>query len=298
MRRNFVTLDVFTDRRFAGNPLAVVLDAEGLDAAAMQAIAREFSHPETVFVLHAGRSRASGAASHLHADAGIAVRRPSDRRDGGAARPARRRRRRPRLRARGGDRPDPLHARDRAAPDAAAPASRLPQLPAETGPAADDATIAAALGLAPADIGFAGFRPARWSAGNPFTFVPVAGLAAIARCRADLTRFDDAFPRRRRLHFLRRDRRAGPRFPCQDVRARFRYRRGSRDRIGRRRLRRAHCRARRARRRRPRDRHRAGLRDGPPQPDPARNGNCGPESSYSASIGGDAVIVTEGTIEA
>ena len=50
MRRRFVTLDVFTDRRFAGNPLAVVLDADGLETAAMQAVAREFNHPETVFV--------------------------------------------------------------------------------------------------------------------------------------------------------------------------------------------------------------------------------------------------------
>src|SRR5713226_5805686 len=50
MRRRFATLDVFTDRRFAGNPLAVVLDTEALDAAAMQSIAREFNHPETVFV--------------------------------------------------------------------------------------------------------------------------------------------------------------------------------------------------------------------------------------------------------
>ena len=31
MRRRFVTLDVFTRRRFAGNPLAVVLDADGLE---------------------------------------------------------------------------------------------------------------------------------------------------------------------------------------------------------------------------------------------------------------------------
>src|SRR5436305_12026262 len=51
MRRQFVTLDVFTERRFAGNPLAVVLDAEGLATDTMQAIAREFNHPETVFVL-------------------------------------------------------------------------------------------------------------------------------------------------------------------------------------------------------------------------------------------------------
>ena len=45
MPRRFVTLDVFTGERFAGNPLAVVLDAEGLDTAAMQAIAREFNLP-------------------------------------------------------------------------------------------------------------------------------------------------------------------------------------------------------------------------------------------------------------
>src|SRR5260370_34509365 len=50
MRQRFATLDVFTDRRFAGNPLAVVREAEGLSADAMQAIAREFNHPETVFV--------------------------------------------------------------------------------------------------------------------------------------------------------------------------------------------------------------------------------------------------------
>src|SRR5256885_106593 len=51
MRRRFATLDVFTGRRFAGNPLAVVLDVEGLDGTAMQTIAREFNLSETVFVL-------------------------------------------------------------------------------------------------------------------------------------------------------------------------------------------------------------------------------------------------------
>jgi len=42
---------VFTDRRFGGNPLAVLLDARGLDDAQMQAIAREFNLSETTFVL-------------------------------------------------------------------------------------------------------------------------------------------------------------------------------------------------------------------------------------------------------
>lgn len=51
MRRRFVTVDVFTERPFGGNPLAVVLDAEGLTAAQMQAVAREFNYSETTFVL-------------------------------------------------------------------------------------------------------------------------------------------------------------------------------------------------------------------------------------------------------
>lgn len=44
-------VDVFTDRRFCGNPLAVFVDAEGLDGEQMQAIAREMNLSETVFCL-------------------------------------------------------------------------------------------------------------------------------------------------------------------------------------------------------------------------------------------------------
>ena len=51
MPRRYVTLDVFTSRPLGGNPLAVVLDAAGLDDAAMQHITREFNLSETVFVL-------------------------------------------------------------------------------------------------------------------------------------------------------------------------------------------------------------------------------------------------------
>lgn len=48
---SFVTVDVFTDRRFGGNPLAVFPDARGLSSAEMQSIAREFNLSETTFVL-------------------------------------------------------------------------------------------------------------------------------------------------------------------------------------------------------------------------------------------------------
>ena len=51
MQRHYFTLDVFTDRALAGNPLAVVLDAQGLETSDMQAIAAEFNLSETVFVL-------------------------------------------------------------------------------------------------------------------------------------------------------------------------------------------------------------------------------------------------------
>lgn len=50
-RYRFHTLDVFTDTRFGGNPLAVVLDADGLSSERMQIIAAEFNISETVFVL-------------------------------------------------------------------------------------------------------------------------------------------------------------------------------------------------------------------------------------------------------
>jgi trans-2,3-dihydro-3-hydroxyanthranilate isomerase len=51
MQVEFETVDVFTDRRFGGNPLAVVPNAQGLATAQMQSIAAEFNLAETTFVL-------------------------------------------------------------------------------------------------------------------------------------------------------------------------------------------------------------------------------------------------------
>ena len=61
--RRYLLLDVFSGTVLEGNPLAIVLDAEGLDTARMQKITREFNLSETVFVLppenpaHAARIR-------------------------------------------------------------------------------------------------------------------------------------------------------------------------------------------------------------------------------------------------
>jgi trans-2,3-dihydro-3-hydroxyanthranilate isomerase len=51
MQRRYITVDVFTNRAFGGNQLAVVLDPGGLSTAQMQAIATEFNYSETTFVL-------------------------------------------------------------------------------------------------------------------------------------------------------------------------------------------------------------------------------------------------------
>lgn len=55
MPQPFVIVDVFTNRPFGGNPLAVVLDADRLSTEQMQTIAREFNFSETTFVCSPNR---------------------------------------------------------------------------------------------------------------------------------------------------------------------------------------------------------------------------------------------------
>ncbi len=50
-RLSFVQLDVFSSRRFEGNPLAVFLDGRGLSDQEMQTLAREMNLSETTFIL-------------------------------------------------------------------------------------------------------------------------------------------------------------------------------------------------------------------------------------------------------
>lgn len=56
-RRPLMTVDVFTDVAYKGNPVAVVLDAEGLNEASMQTFARWTNLSETTFVLSPARRR-------------------------------------------------------------------------------------------------------------------------------------------------------------------------------------------------------------------------------------------------
>jgi trans-2,3-dihydro-3-hydroxyanthranilate isomerase len=150
----------------------------------MQAIAREFSHPETVFMLppreraHRARLRIFTPARELpfagHPTVGTAVF----------------------IALRDSAEPGhefvieeaigPVHCKMESRSVAHGSAHfLLPQLPSQAGPMPDDATVATALGISASDIGFAAFRPARWSAGVAITLVPIRGLRAIAACQPD-----------------------------------------------------------------------------------------------------------------
>ena len=79
MKYRFFIADVFTDRPFTGNQLAVLPDAEGLSTRAMQALAREFNFAESTFVLPPSSPEFRGEGAHLHAEGRDALRRPSRR---------------------------------------------------------------------------------------------------------------------------------------------------------------------------------------------------------------------------
>ncbi len=184
MRRRYHVLDVFTDTALAGNPLAVVLDADGLDAPRMQAVAREFNLSETVFVaaprdpVNSARLRIFTPAAELpfagHPTIGTAVLLATlnagdllARQDVGLV-----------LEEPIG--PVTCSVRHRRG-EAAHARFEAPRLAEPVGAPPNAAALAATFGLAADEIGFADHRPSAFSAGNPFIFVPLASLDALAR---------------------------------------------------------------------------------------------------------------------
>ncbi len=184
MQLAYHSLDVFTDRPFSGNPLAVVLDADRLATDAMQAIAREFNLSETVFVqqptnpAHTAKVRIFTPAAELpfagHPTIGAAILIAELRATGP-----------------GGDL-DAIVSLEQSIGivrvgvrlrrgQAAFAELDAPKLPEETGVLPPDDRLAAAFGLLPREIGFANHRPTLLAAGNSFAFVPVASLQAMAR---------------------------------------------------------------------------------------------------------------------
>lgn len=194
MKRRFVTLDVFTTQRHAGNPLAVVLDSDGLDTAAMQVITREFNLSETVFVAspadprHRAAIRIFTPGQELpfagHPTVGTAVLLAlRDHAEGRAVDILT-------LEEKVGLVPCAVTVADAVSGRAV---FTLPKLPERLDHRIDDADLAAALGLDAADIGFEGHRASAFSGGVPFTFIPVGGRDAVARARPVGDAFERAF---------------------------------------------------------------------------------------------------------
>jgi trans-2,3-dihydro-3-hydroxyanthranilate isomerase len=190
MALDYRIYDVFTDTPLSGNPLAVVEGADGLDTAAMRAIAREFNLSETVFVLPASQPTHSASvriftpafelpfAGHPTIGTAIAL-----------------------AEARFGrvetetdvlivleEKVGAVRCGVRLGVDTAFAEFDLPRLPREIPAVLDRDMIAAALEIMPTEIGFENHAPTIWTAGVPYVCVPVANLASAARAHpiADL----------------------------------------------------------------------------------------------------------------
>lgn len=188
----FHLLDVFTDRRFGGNPLAVVEDADALSEAEMRSVAREFNCSETVFLqaprdpVHTARARIFTPQRELpfagHPTIGAAVLLAETRAGDMLAR---------------GDlvialeeeigviRCEMLRGRTGVA-YAQAPLPMLPQA-LDAAPTAD--ALAAALSLEAQDIGFGAHVPLVCAAGAPILFAPLRARAALERARREPVSF-------------------------------------------------------------------------------------------------------------
>jgi trans-2,3-dihydro-3-hydroxyanthranilate isomerase len=193
MQLRYHVLDVFTDTRFGGNPLAVVLDADALDGPRMQTIAREFNLSETVFVLkpqnaaHTARVRIFTPvvelpfAGHPTVGTGALLAQLQASEPLGDALIV--------LEEKVGIVRVGVRLRPGAPPFAEFGA---PKLPEESGTLAPPERLAGALSLIPAEIGFENHRPTKFSAGNAFAFVPVASLEAMAKARVAAQHWDAA----------------------------------------------------------------------------------------------------------
>ncbi|GAA0773991.1 PhzF family phenazine biosynthesis protein [Roseibium denhamense] len=196
MGRRYAILDVFTNKSLAGNPLAVVLDSEGLSDEQMQKIAGEFNLSETVFVFpaenpgHSANMRIYTPKMELpfagHPTVGTAILTAMERfgditgeqdavvvlkQNIGAVRCA-------------------VILRENAAAFAE---FDVPKLPEPAGPTHNVELIAAALDLEPSDIGFENHAPSSFQVGPPFTFVPVRDLNALSRAKPVMSRWKSGF---------------------------------------------------------------------------------------------------------
>lgn len=184
MELKFNTLDVFTNRRFGGNPLAVVHDADHLTTEQMQAITREFNLSETIFVMKpADRNNTAKVRIFFpggempfagHPTLGCAILLAEMRNKPGCSFETEIRLEEvaglvPVKVSRIGDAPHGMF--------------KAPVVPVRIGDGPDKAVIAAALGISPQEIGFTDHQPILIKGGPAFFFVPVPTRAVLETSR-------------------------------------------------------------------------------------------------------------------
>jgi len=190
MKLNYYLLDVFTNRKLAGNPLAVVLKADGLTDSRMQAIAAEFNLSETVFVRSPQDEKLNAAlriftpkvelpfAGHPTVGAAVLLGLLNNL---SAVR----------MELHVGlvtavmDKVDKKRGTSRFA---------LPVLPKEIGAAPTADKIASTLGIAPEEIGCGPYQPAYFSAGTPFYLVPVRGSDVLRKIKLERRGWSEVYP--------------------------------------------------------------------------------------------------------
>lgn len=196
---DYAVYDVFTGTALAGNPLAVVFEANRFSDAEMQAIAREFNLSETVFIrtpenpAHTAGVRIFTTARELpfagHPTVGAAIA-LAERRLGDA------------VPANGIDLVKmleeaigPVRCAVKLNPGQPAFAEfDLPKLSRRLDVELEQADVGAALGLDPQEIGFENHRVSLWSAGVPFVMVPVHDLAAAAKAECNAAEWERIAP--------------------------------------------------------------------------------------------------------
>jgi trans-2,3-dihydro-3-hydroxyanthranilate isomerase len=190
MKLNYLLLDVFTTEPLKGNPLAVVLKADGLLDDQMQAIAGEFNLSETVFISKPKQERHTAAvriftpavelsfAGHPTIGAAVVLGLQS------------------RTTAVRLEEPVGLITCVIEKVDKRTGLARfaLPQLPVAAGDVPSRADIAVALGISPDDIGCGPFEPAVFSAGVPFYLVPVRNAAVLRNLKLERRGWPEIFP--------------------------------------------------------------------------------------------------------
>ncbi len=194
MKREYAIYDVFTATPLAGNPLAIVFDAEGLDTSAMQKIAGEFNLSETVFVLPAvdpvftAQLRIFTPGAELpfagHPTVGTAIALAQRKLGQGGI----------------GDaiimleeKIGPVRCGVNISAEKAFAEFDLPKPPQEIGAAPEASQLAAALSLSKSDIGFENHVPTVFSAGVPMTFVPLRNIDAAKRAKVNSSEWDEVF---------------------------------------------------------------------------------------------------------